>query len=151
MYSLSLDPYHIYSLRYEDILSKNLIQYLDYKSSVNKICYLYYELWSDIYVIKRYREANNCIRRKIIRTMIDKTKIKIEFIINISPTNIYNRFHRKFGNSIKDFDLTQNDIIQLSKFDSQKITKDLYNRSLFIHNINSISKSNKECFNVQKD
>ena len=44
MYSLSLDSYHIYSLRYEDILSKNLIQYWDYKSSKNKICYLYYEL-----------------------------------------------------------------------------------------------------------
>ena len=83
--------------------------------------------------------------------MIDKTKIKGELIIDISPTNIYNRFHRKFGNSIKDFDLTPNNIIQLSKFDAQKITKDLYNRSLFIHNINSVSKPNKECFNAQKD
>ena len=32
MHSFSLDPYHIYSLRYEYILSKNLIQYWDYKS-----------------------------------------------------------------------------------------------------------------------
>ena len=41
MYSLSLVSYHIYSLRYEDILSKNLIQYWDYKSSKNKTYYLY--------------------------------------------------------------------------------------------------------------
>ena len=33
MYSLSLDSYHIYLLRYENILSKNLFQYLNYKSS----------------------------------------------------------------------------------------------------------------------
>ena len=57
MYSLSLDPYHIHSIRYEDILSNNFIQYYDYKSSKNKICYLYYELWSDINIIKRYQET----------------------------------------------------------------------------------------------
>ena len=57
MYSLSLDPYHIYSLRYEDILSKNLVQYVDYKSSKSKIFYLYYELWNDINIIKRYQKT----------------------------------------------------------------------------------------------
>ena len=50
--------------------------------------------------------------------MIDQTKIRGEFIINISPTNIYNRFHRKFGNNLKDFDLTPDDIIELSKYNS---------------------------------
>ena len=53
----SLDPYHIYSLRYEVILSKNLIQYWDYKSKKNKIYYLYFEPWSDINIAKIFMEA----------------------------------------------------------------------------------------------
>ena len=59
-------------------------------------------------------------------------------IIDISPTNIYNRFHRKCGDSFKDFDLSLNDIIQLLKFTAQKMANGLYNKSLFLSNINSI-------------
>ena len=142
MYSLSLNPYHLYSLKYDDILSDNQIQYWDYKSSTYKTCYLYYELWSDINVIKQYQEAKYGILRKIVRIMIDKTKIRGVFIIDVSPTNIYNRFHRKFGKSIDDFDITPNDILQLSRFNAQKMTQGLYNRSLFDHKINLISKPN---------
>ena len=76
MYSLSLDPYHIYSLRYEDILSKNLIQYWDYKSSVNKICYLYYELWSDIYVIKDIKKPTIAFDTKLYEQWLIKQKLK---------------------------------------------------------------------------
>ena len=64
--------------------------------------------------------------------MIDKIKIKGEFFIDIISTNIYNRFHRKFRNSFKDFDFSPNDIIQLSKFNPQKMAKVLYYKSLFI-------------------
>ena len=46
--------------------------------------------------------------------MIDKTKIKGYFKIDISPTDIYNKFHRKFRNTINDFNFTPNDIVQLS-------------------------------------
>ena len=74
--------------------------------------------------------------------MIDKTKIRGGFIIDVSLTNIYNRFHRKFGKSIDDFDKTPNDILQLSRFNAQKMTQGLYNRSLFDHKINLIPKSN---------
>ena len=59
IYSLSLDPYHIYSLTYDGIIDKNQIQYWDYKSSLMKTCYLYYELWSDINLIKGYQETEN--------------------------------------------------------------------------------------------
>ena len=71
----------------------NFIQYWDYKSPINKICYIYYELWSDISIIKRFQKTKNYIQHKIDRVMIDKTKIKREFIFDISPTNIYNVFH----------------------------------------------------------
>ena len=142
IYSLSLDPYHIYLLTYDCIIDKNQIQYWDYKSSSMKTCYLYYELWSDINLIKGYQEAENSQLRRTLRIMIDQTKIRGEFIINISPTNIYNRFHRKFWNSLKDFDLTPNDIIVLSKYNSKKWIKGVYNRSLFTNQINLTFKTN---------
>ena len=131
MYSLSLDPYHIYWLRYEDILSHNKIQYWDYKTFTSKICFLYNDLWSDIKIIKTYKEYEMVEYRKIVRVMIDKTKIKGDFIINISPTNIYNRFNRRFGNVIDNFNLTPNDVIQLSKLNAQKECKGEFNRSMF--------------------
>ena len=131
MYSLSLDPYHIYSLKYEDILSHNKIQYWDYKTSTSKICFLYNDLWSDIKIIKTYKEYEMVEYRKIVRVMIDKTKIKGDFIINISLTNVYNRFNRRFRNVIDNFNLTPNDVIQLSKLNAQKECKGECNRSMF--------------------
>ena len=119
IYYLSLDPYHIYSLTFDGIINMNQIQYWDYKSSTKKTCFLYYELWSDINTIKQYQEKENNQVRQTLRVMINKTAIRGKFLISISPTNIYNRFHRKLGNSLKDFDLTSNDIIKLSKYNSQ--------------------------------
>ena len=142
MYSLSLDPYHIYSLTFDGIINMNQIQYWDYKSSTKKTCFLYYELWSDINTIKRYQEKENNQVRQTLRVMIDKTTIRGKFLINISPTNIYNRFHRKFGNSLKDFDLTPNDIIKLSKHNSQNWFQGVYNRSLFLNLSNLTFKQN---------
>ena len=84
--------------------------------------------------------------------MIDKTKIKGEFIIDISPTNINIDFiKKKFGESLKYFDFSLNDIIQLSKLNVQKRAKGLYNRSLFVNNINSIPIQNKESFEAQNN
>ena len=83
--------------------------------------------------------------------MIDKTKIIGEFTIDISPTDIYDRFHINFGNSFKDFGLSLNDIIQLSKFNAQKMAKGLFSRSLFVYNINSIPIQDKESFEAQND
>ena len=74
--------------------------------------------------------------------MIDYIRIRGEFIINIYPTNIYNRIHRKFGNSLKDFDLIPNDIIELSKYNSKKWIKGVYYRSLFPNQINLTFKTN---------
>ena len=51
--------------------------------------------------------------------MFDKSVIRGKFMISFSLTNIYNRFHRKFENSLKDFNLTPNVIIQLSKYNLQ--------------------------------
>ena len=41
-------------------------------------------------------------------------------MIEISPTNIYNKFLRKFENNFNDFDLSPNNIFQLTKLNTQK-------------------------------
>ena len=56
IYSLSLDRYHIYSLAYDGIIDKDQIQFWDYKSSSMKICYLYYELWSALILLKTIKK-----------------------------------------------------------------------------------------------
>ena len=88
MYSLSLDPYHIYSLTFDGIININQIQCWYYKSSTKKTGFLYYELWSDINTIKRYQEKENNQIRQTLRVMINKTTIRGKFLISISPTNI---------------------------------------------------------------
>ena len=55
IFSLTIDPYHIFSLSYEYILSKDQIQYWDYKISPKNSIYLYYDLWSDINIIKNIK------------------------------------------------------------------------------------------------
>ena len=52
MYSLSIDPYQICSIRNEDIIDKDLICFWDYKISSTKLWFMYCELWSDIMFIK---------------------------------------------------------------------------------------------------
>ena len=76
------------------------------------------------------------------KVMIDKTILKRNFIVSFSPTNIYNRFKRRFGSTIIDFNLTPNDIVKLSKFNSQNESKDQYNRSIFPKRNTSIFKPN---------
>ena len=72
---------------YQRILFNNWIINLK-----NKICYLYFEPWSDINIIKRYQQTKNYIQRKIIRVMIDKNKIKGEILslIFLLQTSIIN-------------------------------------------------------------
>ena len=133
MFSLSLDPYHIYSLRYEDILSTYQIQYWDYKASSKRILVLNYELWSDINIIKKYKEFEIGEIRNTVRIMIDKTKIKGKFIIDASPTNIYNKFNRKFGNTISEFNFTPNNIIKASKLNAKANSRGFFNWT-FVNN-----------------
>ena len=66
------------------IIDKNQIQYCDSKSSSIKTCYLYYELWIDINLIKGYHKTENIQIPKILRITIDQTRIRGEFIINLS-------------------------------------------------------------------
>ena len=118
MFSLSFDLYHIYSLAFDDIINMNHTQYWDYKSSTKKTCNLYYELWGATLILSiRSHEKNHVCQT--LRIMRDKTAIRGKFMINIYPANIYNRFHRKFGNRFKDFDLNPNGTIKLSKYNSR--------------------------------
>ena len=74
MYSLTLDPYHLFGLRYEELLNNDKIQWWDYKSSSFKSEFLYNELWSDINFLKKMRDQIDTFPRCTIRTMPDLKK-----------------------------------------------------------------------------
>ena len=115
MYSLGLDPYHLFSLRYEDIISPTKIQWWDYKASSIATGSLYYDLWSDIKFLKDMRIKEDKQYPSTVRTMIDLKEIKGNFIITSSPSTIYNRFKRSFSKIIPDLSITPKDIVNLSR------------------------------------
>ena len=130
IYSLSIDPYHIFGIRYEDILSQSQIQWWDYKTSSFKTGFLYYELWSDINFLQKMKEKVNPSNRCTVRTMLDLKKIKGNFIIDASPTNIYNKFKRHFSDIVPSFNCTPKDILKLSLINAHNNTGKRYNRAL---------------------
>ena len=113
MYSLGLDPYHFFSLRYEDIISPMKIQWWDYKTSSIAIGSLYYDLWSDIKFLKDMIIKEDKQYPSTVRTMIDLKKIKGNFIITSSPSSIYNRFKRSFSKIIPYLSINPKDIVNL--------------------------------------
>ena len=92
MYSLSIDPYQICSIRYEDIIDKDLICFWDNKTSFIKLLFMYHEPRSDITFIRNIARLQKGETRATKKTMLDNMKISGHFIIDASPTSIYNKF-----------------------------------------------------------
>ena len=116
MYSLAIDPYILYMLTYEGINSDGEISYWDYKQKAFVTKKLHNELKSDINFFKAYSLSLKINSNDFIRTSEDEETIEGTFIFNISPTNMYNRFKRKFSNKLKWFDYTPKNIIELSNY-----------------------------------
>ena len=94
---------------------------------------MYYELWSDIMFIKNITRLQKGETKATKRTKLDNMKISGHFIIDASPTSIYTKFKRHFNGSAPNFNCTPDDIVKLSKLNSEAKLTGLYNRSLFIN------------------
>ena len=69
--------------------------------------------------------------------MPDLKKIKGIFIIDASPTNIYNKFKRQFSNAVPDFKCTPREILKLSLINRHTTADKSYSRALLAEiNIN---------------
>ena len=103
-------------LTYEGINSDGEISYWDYKQKAFVTKKLHNELKSDINFFKAYSLSLKINSNDFIRTSEDGETIEGTFIFNISPTNMYNRFKRKFSNKLKWFDYTPKNVIELSNY-----------------------------------
>ena len=124
MYALALDPYTICLLTFEGIINHNVIQYWDHKTSKLKSKSISIELLNDLNYFKSYSIKKEDQSNDTFRTAPDGEIVKGTFIFNISPTNIYSRFKRKFGNKLSWFNPTPLNIIQLSKYRVKLTQKD---------------------------
>ena len=123
IYSLAIDPYTINLITYEGISTEKFIQYWDYKSSWVRTRYINQELINDIVYFKNYSQKKGIMSLDKQRIAPDGNIIEGTFVFNISPTNIYNRFARKFGNKLKWFKFTPLNVIQLSRYRTKLGTK----------------------------
>ena len=116
MYSLAIDPYVLYTLTYEGINNDGEIKYWDYKQKTFVCKQLHKELRNDIVYFRLYPSCHKMNSNDSIRTSEDGENIEGTFIINISPTNMYNRLKRGFSNKLKWFHFTPKDLIDLSNY-----------------------------------
>ena len=75
---------------------------------------LHCQLINDLNFFKLYSKHSEIECKEDKRASSNGVVIKGHFIINLTPTNMYNRFARKFGNEVKWFNFTPKDIIYLS-------------------------------------
>ena len=93
-------------LTYEGISDNREITYWDYKKTSFVTKELHKELLNDINYFKIYSEMKGMQSKDMQRSSEDEAIITGTFILNIKPTNLYNRFKRKFGNKLKWFRFT---------------------------------------------
>ena len=123
IYSLAIDPYTINLITNEGISTEKFIQYWDYKSSWVRARFINQGLINDIVYFKNYSQKKEIMSLDKQRIAPDGNIIEGTFVFTISPTNIYNRFARKFGNILKWFQFTPLNVIQLSRYKTKLGTK----------------------------
>ena len=116
MYALALDPYSLHLLIYEGIINDKARQYWDHKTSKLKNIAINQDLLTDLNYFKLYSNNFDTNCKEQIRNALYGTSLKGTFILNLSPTNIYNRFKIEFGDKLKWFNFTPLNIIQLSQY-----------------------------------
>ena len=77
---------------------------------------VYQGLLNDIKMFKKYSENSTKLNIFSQRVSFNYKIIEGTFIFKKSPTNIYNRFARKFGRKLKWFKFTPKNVIQLSNY-----------------------------------
>ena len=126
IYTYAINPYVIYTLTYEGIDENGFITYWDFKSSSNTVKPLHTELLNDIKLFKLLTSSTKKIDFVSERTSPNYTVIRGTFIFSVTPTNIFNRFKRKFGIKSMKLSFTPGDVIKLSKYMTRKHDSNYY-------------------------
>ena len=131
MFTLWLDSYDLYTLRFEYIGEDNSFQWWDYRVSKFKSWKLTESLKGELKYLKIYLDKKYGALSKLCRASLDGTKISGTFIIHVTPAAIYNRFHRRFWRKLRSFEFTPKDIIRCSQYIYCEFKEDSSRRKLY--------------------
>ena len=120
MFYLGFEPYTLSLLKFESISELKTISYFDHKQRSSVKTSLSNELYGDLMLLKTFKKISGELDSKEVRRSLDGSLITGTFIFSTSPTGIYNRFKRKFGGVLDDFNLTPKELVVLSKYYKQK-------------------------------
>ena len=115
IYSLSMNPASLVLLTYESISFKGVLKYWDDKSMSFEEFQLSKEMIQDFKYFKNYSIQKD--KLSIVNSKVSHNGkiIKGTFIFNLSATNIFNRFKRKFGGKLSWFKWSPKDVELLGK------------------------------------
>ena len=126
MYELGLEPYRLCLLKFESLKDDKSIETFDHKTRSIKTLKVSDNLYSELLYLKNWKSRRGELILNESRISMDGSIIKGTFIFKASPTGIFNKFSRKFGGTLKNFDITPKDLIILSKYKDRSNIKTLY-------------------------
>ena len=126
MYSLGLEPYNLCLLKFESIQNNKTIMLYDHRTKSNISLKLTDILYQDLMFLKRFKDLQNKNSSNEERYSVDGTKINGPFIFSVKATGIFNKFERKFGGILQNFNITPRDLVRLSKFMNKTSKMELY-------------------------
>ena len=126
MYVLGLEPYNLCLLKFESIKEDKTIEMWDHKSRQLKIITLPESLFNELKYLKIYKEKGDEETVNHERFSLDGVKVTGTFIFSTKSSGIFNKFNRKFGGILKNFNITPRDIVRLSKYDGKSSSLKLY-------------------------
>ena len=126
MYELGLEPYNLCLLTFESMNNSKAIELWDHKSKQIVSIKFPESLYGEFEYLKVYRRLCNKLNESEQRYSLDGTLVEGTFIFQTKPTGIFNKFKRKFGGLLRNFDFTPWDLILLSRFKEKLPFQRLY-------------------------
>ena len=116
MFTLGMTPYTISLLTFESLTDFKTLKYFDHKTRSVIEAKLTEELLNELIYLKIYKNNLKELNQDEERKSLDGKIIKGTFIFSDSPTSICNKFARKFGGLLLNFDITPRDMAIISRY-----------------------------------
>ena len=126
MYELGIEPYNLCLFTFDGLHDNRTIKYYDHKIRGIKEVNLSISLYSEFVYLKMWKKMNGELNNWDKRESLYGFSVFGDFIFSTKATGIYNKFERKFGGLLKDFDYTPRDLIVLSKYMKRKEDSSFY-------------------------
>ena len=116
IYELGLEPYRISLLMWSSLANDKTMKYFDHKLREIIVVKISNELYSDLIYLKQRKALKNIQKDYDKRYSLDGTTFIGGFIFSSKPTEIFNKFKRRFGGALKIHEIIPKDLVILSKY-----------------------------------